>query len=129
MWKKEQKPPLVGLQKMNLSDNVFVNENGQYWTVPNLIQYCREKKYQVFKLPLAGVNIESLPWKVRTLDDFLWHSKRIKDADLKYPVLLDNYGKICDGYHRVCKAILEGCSEIDAIRIDVMPEPDGKEEE
>lgn len=35
---------------------------------------------------------------------------------------------ICDGYHRICKAILENKTEIDAIRIQKMPKPDGYEE-
>lgn len=88
----------------------------------------KEKNYPVFKLPLAGVNLEHLPWEINTLDDIIWHSKRIQDTDLNHPILIDHLGRICDGYHRIVKAIIENKTEIDAIRIEEMPRPDGYEE-
>ena len=48
--------------------------------------------------------------------------------ELKYPILIDHLGRICDGYHRIVKAIIENKTEIDATRIEEMPRPDGYEE-
>lgn len=45
-----------------------------------------------------------------SIDDY----KRIKKADLDYPILLDKDGKIKDGYHRLAKAFLKGHKTIDA---------------
>ncbi len=38
---------------------------------------------------------------------FLEHLKRVLDADLSYPVIMDDDGNVLDGIHRICKALLE----------------------
>lgn len=105
------------------------NINGKYWAAANLVAWCKEKNYPVFKLPLAAVDLSNMPWNVDSLDEFIWQMKRVEDTDLKYPIILDDFGRICDGYHRVCKAILENKTEIDAVRIEEMPGPDGYEKD
>lgn len=113
---------------MLLSNNTYTNSNGDTWSVPTLIQYCKDKNYPVFTMPLACCDLSLVPWKIKTLDDIIWHISRIKDCDLEHPIILDSYGIIADGYHRVCKAILEGKTDIKAVRIIDMPLPDGHEE-
>jgi hypothetical protein len=46
------------------------------------------------------------------------------DCDLAFPVILSSDGRVMDGMHRICKALLEGRSEIDAVRFVRHPEPD-----
>nr|DAH77764.1 MAG TPA: hypothetical protein [Caudoviricetes sp.] len=70
-----------------------------------------------------------MPWDINCFDDFIFHSLKIQNADLKYPIILDSYGRVCDGYHRIAKTLIEGKTEIDAIRIQRMPKPDGREQE
>ena len=41
-------------------------------------------------------------------DSFVYHCKRVKDCNLEYPIILDDFGQICDGWHRIAKAVLEG---------------------
>ena len=53
--------------------------------------------------------------------------KRTNNADLKYPIILTDKGVICDGWHRLCKAVYQGDEYIKAIRIEKMPEYSGKE--
>ena len=53
----------------------------------------------------------------------------MQDCSLNYPIILDDCGQIADGYHRLCKAILEGRETIKAIRLEEMPAPDRIEEE
>lgn len=118
------KNPKIVFTSLPLSDNKYCDGHGNTYSTATLVQYCKEQNYPVFKMPLACVNLDCMPFDVKNLDSFIWQMKRVKDTDLKYPILLDNFGRICDGYHRVCKALLEGKTEIDAIRILDMPRPD-----
>jgi hypothetical protein len=47
----------------------------------------------------------------------------INNADLKYPIILCKEGKIIDGMHRVCKALLLNNNEILAIYLEEDIEP------
>jgi hypothetical protein len=67
-------------------------------------------------------------WRISSTYDFITHYKRVKDTDLKYPILLDDRGCICDGWHRVAKAIIEGKKYIKAIRIEEMPDASHEEQ-
>ena len=127
MLAKKDKNPRVIFEDSGITENRYICE-GKIWNASTLITYCKEQKYPVFKLPLAGVNLDHLPWEINNLDDIIWHSKRIQDTDLSHPILIDHLGRICDGYHRIVKAIIENKTEIDAIRIEEMPRPDGYEE-
>lgn len=120
-------PKVKITSEQGLAENRY-HVDGKYWAAANLVAWCKEKKYPTFKLPLAAVNLADMPWHIADLDTYIWETKRVMNTDLKYPIILDDYGRICDGYHRVCKAILEGKSEIDAIRIEKMPNPDGYDE-
>lgn len=106
-----------------LSSNKY-QTGDKSWSVTRLIEYCKEKKYPVFKMPLVGIDLSFLPWELANLDDFVYHVKRMDTTDLKHPIILDNFGRVCDGFHRLAKAILLGKTEIDAIRIEEMPKPD-----
>lgn len=119
--------PLVEIRKQGLAENRYV-DNGNVWAASTLIQWCKEKEYPVFELPLAGVCIANDAWGIKTIKDFIFHSKRVNDANLDHPVILDSDGFVCDGWHRVAKAILNGNTTIKAIRIQEMPLCDGYEE-
>lgn len=74
-------------------------------------------------------------WFAQTLYDFakakeysIFQCKRVRECSLEYPIILDDVGQIADGYHRLCKAILEGRETIKAIRLLEMPAPDRIEE-
>jgi hypothetical protein len=113
-----------------LSDCLYTRTVGNTktsWDVPTLLQYVKEQKYKTFDLPLDGINITDLMWRINSTYDFITHYKRVKDTDLKYPILLDDRGCICDGWHRVAKAIIEGKKYIKAIRIETMPDASHEE--
>jgi len=46
------------------------------------------------------------------------------DCDLAFPVILSSDGRVMDGMHRICKALLQGQNDIEAVRFDHDPEPD-----
>jgi len=79
---------------------------------------------EIFDIPLAGIDLATKPW---TLNNFRWiiyHMKRINDANLDYPIILDPDGTIIDGWHRIGKAMINGEQTIKARRLRVMPSPD-----
>ena len=59
-----------------------------------------------------------------TLRKILEHQKRIAEADLSHPIILNKNGAIMDGLHRLCRAMHEGRTHIKAVRFAVNPEPD-----
>lgn len=119
--------PKVKIKSQGLAGNTYGNGKKR-WGVSTLITFCKAKKYKTFKFPLAAFSL-STEWELGTVNELLFHTKRINNADLKYPIILDNEGDIADGYHRCMKAILLGKTEIDAIRMEEMPPPDGYEKD
>ncbi len=59
-----------------------------------------------------------------TLREVLKHFERMQKADLTYPIILNDDESLMDGGHRLCKAILEGRTKINAVQFSAMPEPD-----
>jgi hypothetical protein len=62
---------------------------------------------------------ESQTWRT-----MLAHLRLIAEADLSYPIILSASGAVMDGMHRVCKAALEGRTEIQAVQFAEDPPPD-----
>lgn len=95
---------------------------GDYkYKVTDLIEVS--KNIKSFDLPLQGIDLSVRPWgENMTIDSYIYHANRMSKADLKYPIILDNRGYICDGWHRVTKAIIEGRTTIKAVRLTIMPD-------
>jgi len=120
----------IKLNTNKLSNNIWARTlNGIRYTydIPTLIQFAKEKKYKVFDLPLISLGLDWNPFDYNNILDFIKHVKRVNESDLKYPILIDDLGIICDGWHRVVKAILEGKKYIKAIRLEEMPHPSSEE--
>jgi len=49
------------------------------------------------------------------------HARDIYEADLSYPIILSPTGEVVDGWHRVCKAFVQGIEELDAVQLTTMP--------
>lgn len=113
-------PPKVKVETLLFKDSSYCNY-GLEWKARDLADFAKEKKYPIFDLPLAGIDIQHLPFDIESLNDFIFQMKRVENASLEYPIILDNNGCIADGYHRVAKAILEGKRYIKAIRLQEMP--------
>ena len=52
------------------------------------------------------------------------HARLMLDCDLGFPVILSSDGRVMDGMHRICKALLDGHAEIEAVRFVQDPAPD-----
>jgi hypothetical protein len=118
--------PKIVIEKCGLSDSNYI-KGGKKWSAAQLVEWCKEKEYVVFDLPLAGIDMTDPHFVMSSFDSFVYNCKRVYEADLQHPIILDDYGQICNGWHRVAKAILAGKTTIQAIRIEVMPEPVGYE--
>ena len=104
----------------------YYSTRGNTYDAPTLVAFAKHKNYKTFDLPLVGIDISHMPFSATTFGQFLYHLKRVNDTNLNYPVILDDEGVICDGWHRVAKAYLEGRPTVKAIRLLEMPDASGK---
>ena len=104
----------------------YYSTRGNTYDAPTLVAFAKHKNYKTFDLPLVGIDISHMPFSATTFGQFLYHLKRVNDTSLDYPVILDDEGVICDGWHRVAKAYLEGRPTVKAIRLLEMPDASGK---
>jgi hypothetical protein len=98
------------------------------WDVDRLValtkDLCREQ------IPLSAIReIDEPYWSTGyehspTCRDVVEHARLIEEADLTFPVILSNDGRVMDGMHRVAKALLQGHTHIEAVRFASDPEPD-----
>lgn len=91
-----------------------------HWYVARLITLAKD--LEVFEIPLRHLNVYYTYEKL-TLREMVMHFKAVNDADLKYPIILDEDGEVMDGRHRIMKAIIEKEETIKAVRFDKNPEP------
>jgi len=103
-----------------------IDSHRHIWDVSRLVRLS--SGFTEKQVPLSAI---------RELDEAYWfetgepdcravalHAKLIMDTDLSYPIILSSNGRVMDGMHRVCKALLEGKSTIAAVQFSDDPEPD-----
>lgn len=59
-----------------------------------------------------------------TLRTFIQHYRRVEQADLSYPIIINPQYGVLDGLHRMAKAHVSGLSSIKAVILIELPEPD-----
>lgn len=90
------------------------------WSVARLFELS--KNMPILEIPLDHLNI-CHTYESVTIRDMIMHINAIKNADLSYPIIIDEDGEILDGRHRIMKAILEGANSIKAVKFDENPTP------
>lgn len=97
------------------------------WDVHRLVRLSRD-------LPRERVALD----EIRELDESFWanegarmtcrqvvgHVRLMEESDLSFPIILSSDGRVMDGMHRVCKALLLGREAIEAVRFESDPKPD-----
>jgi hypothetical protein len=98
------------------------------WDVRRLVELSRG--LPVTRVPLG---------EIRELDEPYWrgasdgpmtcravveHARLMQECDLDFPIMLSSDGRVMDGMHRVCRALLDGRDAIEAVRFAVDPKPD-----
>ena len=49
------------------------------------------------------------------------HARDICAADLSHPIILSPTGEVLDGWHRICKAFVQGVEELAAVQLLKLP--------
>lgn len=95
------------------------NVGKHQWSVARLIQLSKD--FPVMTVPLNHLNV----WAKYDLNlrELAGHVKAVMDADLSFPIILDEDGEIMDGRHRIMKAIIEGKKTVKAVRFEENPPP------
>ncbi len=91
-----------------------------HWSVARLIELSRD--LEVEELPLRGISLFQ-KYNISSLQEMVKHFKAVQDADLQFPIILDEDGEIMDGRHWVMKALYLGEPTIKAVRFDANPRP------
>jgi hypothetical protein len=94
------------------------NYKRSIWRVTDL--WAAAKGLTPFTIQLSDLEDTYDTWLGRFQDpDYIpsdEDSRRIREADLKYPIILHPEGFIMDGFHRVAKCLKEGTSTIQAVQ-------------
>lgn len=109
----------VEFNEVKLSENDYVDGNGNRWCAVKLIQSVKEQGLVPFKLPLQCIDISVSVWgDCSSIYSMANHVRRALDGDSTYPVIMDHTGFIIDGWHRVLRALIEGKEYIMAVRFN-----------
>ncbi len=99
------------------------------WDVHKLVEHT--KGLPVIEMPLEDIQelnenhwFGEGSWREPMARDFALHAMLINECDLSHPIILHADGRIMDGMHRCCKALIEGRKTIRAVRFEEAPEPD-----
>jgi ribose 5-phosphate isomerase len=109
----------LGIDEFHFRENIYTRNEKSYRVV-DIIEIA--KKYQSFEIPVEAIDIGVNPWGDQSIKSFCYHVRRMTDADMDEPIILDDTGYLCDGWHRLAKAIINGQKFIKAVRLTVMPE-------
>ena len=103
--------------------------NRHVWNVERL--WPQAADLPVKQVPLAQIaELDEDSWfcgKPPTIRAVADHCRRIMNADLEQPIILNADGSLMDGGHRVARAYLEGRETLPAVQFPTMPEPDAVE--
>jgi hypothetical protein len=109
-------------------DRQFHRYEGNEWRVTSLIE--KSKELETFEKPveeLRALQLDSnFPGLSRdaTYANVAHHVKIALAADLSYPILLGENGRIMDGHHRVLKALITGVPTLPVKQFSIDPDPD-----
>ena len=91
-----------------------------HWSVERLIMLSGD--FEVMEIPLDHLNIYH-NYDNATLRQMATYIRAVNDADLDYPIILDEDGEIMDGRHRIVKCLVNGIDRIKAVRFNENPAP------
>ena len=119
-------PPKVRLRDIEPLQDYYRDRDGNQYSVARLLDDTKE--LPVFDVPLAALSLSSTPWDGDNMVWLAFHVRKCMKVDLSKPILLDWYGSVADGRHRILKSIALGKRTIKARRMHWKPEPDKKAE-
>lgn len=106
--------------------STLVDGRNLIWDVHRLVELTRG--YPVRAVPLASIaELDECFWfegEAPTCRAVAHHARLIHETDLTHPIILSASGRVMDGMHRVCKALLENRPTIAAVQFTRDPQPD-----
>lgn len=106
---------------MNFNEHYFTFENMdekiRSYPVQALWEYTAD--YPVIDIPIECV-ISCINTYINNFEEDDW--LRVQEADLSYPIIINDVSGIVDGCHRTVKALFLGHTTMRAKRIEVFPE-------
>jgi hypothetical protein len=91
-----------------------------HWSVSRLFELAKN-------LPVMEVSIDHINvwhnYEKLSLRNMVMHMKAVNEADLSYPIILDEDGELMDGRHRLMKAMLNDIKTIKVVRFQENPSP------
>ena len=115
------KPPKIIFHKPEPLQDYYRDKKGNLYSVARIIDDTKHLK--PFNCPIAAIPLGDDIWAGATIYELAFHVRKVMDADLSKPIILDWEGNIADGRHRVIKAIVEGKRTIKAVRMTWKIEP------
>jgi hypothetical protein len=99
-------------------------EGTHAWDVDRLVRLARD--LPVEQVALADVDeIDSVYWfdefQRPTVRNVVDHIRLVVEVDPSHPIILGPDGRVMDGMHRIARALLEGRTTIEAVRLPVLP--------
>lgn len=101
-----------------ISDQKVEGDDGKVWIVVDLIERAKDLPVEEIPIDHLAINFNIGNMKVR---DFVAHMKLILEADMSYPIILDDEACMFDGRHRMARALLEEHKTIKAVRFEEDP--------
>ena len=98
----------------------------EWWYASTLIE--ASKDLEPYDLHLDSLDLGVWPWSGISILRFLQEVICCASIDLTNPVIMTASGWVMNGWHRICKAILDGEETIKTVRLLKLPEPDGRED-
>ena len=105
----------------------IINGERHIWQTENLWRHAQPLKpftKTIDDIPEVELNCWFNKGAEPTIRNVSSHAKRVIDADLSLPVILNDKGELMDGGHRIAKALLEGNKTILAVQFDPTPPAD-----
>ena len=97
------------------------------WDVLKLIDLTKD--YEIIEVAVKDIReLKEVYWfglgAPPIMEDIAEHAKSIFEADISYPIILCPEGRVMDGMHRVCKALIEKQKYIKAVKLTKLHAPD-----
>ncbi len=98
------------------------------WSVHRLVELSSTLTRE--RVPLSAIRELDEPFwtggenQKLTCREIANHARLMLESDLAFPIILSSDGRIMDGMHRVCKALLQGLDHVEAVRFPNDPNPD-----
>ena len=113
--------PRIEYAMPTFEQGYYTDGDGTRYPVEELLAQALREGGVAYDIPIAFIDMSRMPWRMDNFNDFCRHMERVMSLDPDFPIIFDDEGYICDGWHRLARAILAGETMIKAYRLKNMP--------